>query len=181
MFVVIIPILVLPAIMILFRADRLAMKKGEDSFAQSPYERRLRQEESQEHQIEPVEQQQQHRQDGERRISISQQDELESGSTYPVPRCIASSHIEKSNLGYASLIRRYIIEMDLFGLILLGTSFSLIFLPFSLAPNARNGWENGDMLLMLMLGPIIFGIFLIYEWKFATCKLMPMRILKNKT
>lgn len=137
MFVIIIPTLVLPAILILFKADRLASMKGETSFAASPYERRMR--------------------------------ELSD----------PNGGIRK--IGWNQLIKRYAIEMDLIGLILLGTSFSLIFLPFSLAPDARNGWENGDMMTMLILGPTLFLFFIIYEIKWAPCKLMPMRILTNKT
>lgn len=136
MFVIIIPMLVLPAIVILFKADKLAAKKGETSFAASPYERRMRE-------------------------------------------MAGRSGIKK--VGWFDLIRRYAVEMDLIGLILLGTSFSLIFLPFSLAPNAKDGWENGDMLGMLIMGPLLFLFFIFYEIKFAPCKLMPTRILKNKT
>lgn len=46
------------------------------------------------------------------------------------------------DLTFIQLARRSIVDVDLFGLILLGFAFALILLPFNLVAAASNGWRN---------------------------------------
>ncbi|QEL58032.1 hypothetical protein CJJ09_000063 [Candidozyma auris] len=73
------------------------------------------------------------------------------------------------------------IQMDAFGLILMGFGWALLLLPFSLQPYAKDGWGNPSLIAMLVVGPVLLVVFAIYEFFFAPFPLMPRRILYNKT
>lgn len=43
-----------------------------------------------------------------------------------------------------------------FGLVLFGTAWTLILLPFTLSAGARGGWKNGSMIGMEVVGWVLF-------------------------
>lgn len=61
---------------------------------------------------------------------------------------IASSTWERRNDGsnekvtWFTVARDFCLHVDVFGLILLGTAWALIFLPFTLYADAKGGWKN---------------------------------------
>lgn len=79
------------------------------------------------------------------------------------------------------LIKEALIEIDAFGLILLGFAFSLLLLPFSLYSYAENGFRNPSMIAMVVVGGILLIIHVVYEIKFAKYSLLPKRVLFNRT
>ncbi|CUM48552.1 unnamed protein product [Debaryomyces tyrocola] len=54
-------------------------------------------------------------------------------------------------------------EFDLFGLLLLGTSITLILLPLSLYKSADKGWRNPSIIAMFVVGGVILALFVLYE------------------
>jgi len=70
-------------------------------------------------------------------------------------------------------------EMDLMGLILVAASLALILLPLGLAPAASKGWHTPSMLAMIIIGCVLFPIFLVFEWKVPRKPVVPMRWLRR--
>lgn len=89
--------------------------------------------------------------------------------------------VEKPKKSILQIIWDSAIEMDAFGLILMGFGWSLLLLPFSLEPYAKGGWNNPSLIAMLVVGPVLLIIFTVYEIFYAPFPLMPKRILVNKT
>ncbi len=73
------------------------------------------------------------------------------------------------------------LEVDLFGLILMGFGWSLLLLPFSLYENAANQWKNPSLIAMLVVGALLLIIYTVYEFWFAPYPSMPKRVLLNRT
>jgi hypothetical protein len=82
---------------------------------------------------------------------------------------------------WIKLLREGLIDIDIFGLIILGTSFSLILLPFTLAETADGGWANASIVAMLVIGFVLLIAFMLFEMYLAPKPLMTKRILKNRT
>lgn len=87
---------------------------------------------------------------------------------------------DESKKDWILLIKNSLIEIDAFGLILLGFGFSLLLLPFSLNTYAKGGWKNPSMIAMMIVGGILLIIFAIYEVKWCPMPCMPARVL-NRT
>lgn len=90
----------------------------------------------------------------------------------------------KENVGFKKnwkkLTWRVIAEVDLLGLLLLGFSFSLLLLPFSLYRGAEKQWRNPSLIAMFIVGGILFFFFIIYEFKYASYPILPKRCF-NRT
>ncbi|KAG8715583.1 hypothetical protein FRC09_016490 [Ceratobasidium sp. 395] len=71
-------------------------------------------------------------------------------------------------------------EIDIFGLLILAGGVACVLLPLTLAAKAKGGWHNPSMIAMLAVGPILLILFGIYEWKFASHPIVPMKFLRNK-
>ncbi|KAJ7178614.1 hypothetical protein C8R43DRAFT_467113 [Mycena crocata] len=70
--------------------------------------------------------------------------------------------------------------IDAFGLILLGTAFTLVLLPFTLYTSADNGWKNPSLIAMFVVGGVLLIAFSYWEFKLASHPIMPKRVI-NKT
>ncbi|EJD46903.1 MFS general substrate transporter [Auricularia subglabra TFB-10046 SS5] len=135
MFCIITLVMLLPAIFILFAADRRAKAIGDVNIAESLYARRYKKDH-----------------DGEE-----------------VPE------------SYFALIRRLAVEIDAFGLFLLGASFVLILTPFSIASQQPRGWHEPFIIAMMTLGAVLLIVFAIWDIKFAASPVMTKRIFFNRT
>lgn len=82
---------------------------------------------------------------------------------------------------YWQLLKTSLIEIDAFGLVLLGLAFSLILLPCSLYSYAEGGWKNPSMIAMEVFGGIFLISYVIFEVFFAPFPLLPKRVLVNRT
>ncbi|SJL02116.1 related to siderophore iron transporter mirC [Armillaria ostoyae] len=83
-----------------------------------------------------------------------------------------------------SLLQRtleVISQLDVVGLVLIGTSVALILLPLTLAENASGGWNNPSMIAMLVIGCVLFPAVGPWEFKFAKYPVIPMRFITNFT
>ncbi|TBU41144.1 MFS general substrate transporter [Dichomitus squalens] len=72
-------------------------------------------------------------------------------------------------------------QLDLVGLVLLGTAVALILLPMTLAQRAKNSWSSPNMIAMLVLGWILLPVFALWDIKFAKRPVIARRFLTNRT
>ena len=74
-------------------------------------------------------------------------------------------------------------ELDVMGLLLLSTAVSLILIPITLAPNAKQTWRNGSIIAMLVVGCVSAIAFLLWESnaKVAPKPFFPRRIFADRT
>lgn len=85
--------------------------------------------------------------------------------------------VKEGTLG--SRVWGFIEALDVFGIILLGAAVILILLPMTLSARALNGWGNGGMIAMIVIGVVMLPVFAFYQWKFSKYPIMPSRFLKN--
>ncbi|OBZ77205.1 Siderophore iron transporter 3 [Grifola frondosa] len=72
-------------------------------------------------------------------------------------------------------------QLDLIGLILLGTSVALILLPLTLSQTAKGGWHNPSMIAMLVIGCVLLPVFAFWDLRFAKRPVVAHRFLKNRS
>ncbi|KAK7447103.1 hypothetical protein VKT23_014316 [Stygiomarasmius scandens] len=97
------------------------------------------------------------------------------------PRGQVTAKAVDTQLSWAERARTNLVEIDAFGLILLGFGWSLLLLPFSLKTYANGGWHNPSMIAMMVVGGIFLICYVFYERFFAKMPSFPNRMLKNKT
>lgn len=83
-------------------------------------------------------------------------------------------------------------DMDFLGLLLIAASLALILLPLGLAPTSKDGWRTPSMVSrvddpvhpcahvqpsMIIVGVILFPIFIWYEHRYPRSPVVPMRWL----
>ena len=81
---------------------------------------------------------------------------------------------------WAKLLYQGLIDIDISGLIILGTAFSLILLPLTLAKETDGGWSNSRIIAMLVVGFVLLIAFILFEMYLAPKPLMTKRIIKNR-
>lgn len=81
---------------------------------------------------------------------------------------------------WKKLLWRVVIEVDAFGLLILGFGFSLLLLPFSLYDSAEDQWRNPSLIAMFVVGGILVIFFFVYESFWAPFPVVPKRCL-NRT
>jgi MFS family permease len=93
-----------------------------------------------------------------------------------------SGQVAESGFAYwVRLLHEGLIDIDIVGLVILGVSFSLILLPFTLAKDTAGGWGDTSIIVMLVIGFVLLIAFVLFEAYLAPKPLMTKRILKNRT
>ncbi|KAG7449141.1 drug:h+ antiporter [Guyanagaster necrorhizus] len=87
----------------------------------------------------------------------------------------------KSDKSFLEQTLEVISQLDVVGLVLIGTSVALILLPLTLAPSASGGWNNPSMIAMLVIGCVLFPAVGPWEFKFAKYPVIPLRFITNFT
>ena len=95
-------------------------------------------------------------------------------------RELAAWQGEESGRSLASAIWTNLVNIDFFGLLLLGFSFALLLAPSSLSYTASNGWKNPSLIAMQTIGGVLFIALILWEGWGTRRPLMPTRIL-NRT
>lgn len=91
---------------------------------------------------------------------------------------------ESTRIGFRrwrKLLYDGLIDIDILGLVILGTAFALILLPFTIAKSASGGWGNARIIAMLVVGFVLIIVFILFEVYLSPKPLMTKRIMKNKT
>lgn len=76
-------------------------------------------------------------------------------------------------------LARSLVEIDAFGLLLLGFGWSLLLLPFSLKTYAKGGWTNPSMIAMIVVGGVILIGYVVYEVNWAPVPSAPRRLVRG--
>ncbi|KIP08456.1 hypothetical protein PHLGIDRAFT_34950 [Phlebiopsis gigantea 11061_1 CR5-6] len=77
-------------------------------------------------------------------------------------------------------IRQKLMRVDYVGS-LIAIVFSILLLLGLTWGGVTHPWTSAAVLVPLILSGVMFALFLVWEAKFATLPIMPMRVLKNKT
>ncbi|KAI0666920.1 drug:h+ antiporter [Trametes maxima] len=72
-------------------------------------------------------------------------------------------------------------QLDLVGLILLGSAIALILLPMTLAQRAKSHWSDPSMLATLVLGWVLLPVFAVWDTRYAKRPVIARRFLSNRT
>jgi MFS family permease len=75
----------------------------------------------------------------------------------------------------------YVREFDLIGLLLLSSGFAFLLLPFNLYTMEAKGWASAMIICFLIFGVLLILAFIVWERFFATVKLTPWEILRDRT
>lgn len=60
-------------------------------------------------------------------------------------------------------------------------AFCLFLLPFTLVAYAPNGWKTGYIIAMIVIGLLLFPVFVLWEAKFAPVPFLPWNYLTERT
>ncbi|KAF8308260.1 MFS general substrate transporter [Clavulina sp. PMI_390] len=90
---------------------------------------------------------------------------------------------QEAKLPFAKRVTAFIIETDAIGLFFLAATLALIFLPMVIAGGsyATTTWQNPAIPAMMVVGGVVtLPIFVIYEIKYSTYPVVPLRLLRNR-
>ncbi|KAI2699985.1 hypothetical protein CBS147372_5602 [Penicillium roqueforti] len=90
---------------------------------------------------------------------------------------LASSH---GHVTFASL-KKYCIEIDLIGIILLAGGMALFLLPFSLWSYQKYQWRSAMIICMIVFGGLLLILFAVYERFWAPVTFIPFNLLMDRT
>lgn len=86
----------------------------------------------------------------------------------------------RGSVTFAAL-KKYAVEVDLFGCLLLASGMALFLLPFSLWSYQRNGWESPMIIGMITSGAILLILFVLWEKYLAPKTFIPFELLADRT
>lgn len=89
--------------------------------------------------------------------------------------------VRESNRSVLQSIWYYIIEFDIFGILLLAGGLAIFLLAFNLYSRQENGFASPMIICMIVFGVVLMGLFVIYEKFFAPKTFMPYELLKDRT
>ena len=89
---------------------------------------------------------------------------------------------KSSRLPHALLCVQHLWSLaDLFGLLLLASSLTLLLVPLTLAASAPHTWESPKILGMISAGGVLGALFLYWEAKKAANPILARILLRNRT
>ncbi|CAG8111055.1 unnamed protein product [Penicillium olsonii] len=80
-----------------------------------------------------------------------------------------------------SVVKKYCIEVDLFGIILLAGGMALFLLPFSLWSYQEDQWRSPMIICMIVFGGLLLIAFALYEKFWAPVTFIPFSLLMDRT
>ncbi|KAF9691958.1 hypothetical protein EKO04_009922 [Ascochyta lentis] len=94
-----------------------------------------------------------------------------------------AGYAQKTRSGRSTFdsLKFYLIEFDIFGIILLMGGFCLFMLPFTLQAYAPQRWKTPYIIAMIVLGILLFPTFVVYERFLAPVPFLPWKYLKERT
>lgn len=78
-------------------------------------------------------------------------------------------------------IKRYLIDVDLLGILILASGMSLFLLPFSLYSYQGDGWRSSMIICMIIFGGLMIIAFVLYEKFLAPVPFIPFKLLSDRT
>lgn len=80
-----------------------------------------------------------------------------------------------------STVKKYCIEVDLIGIILLAGGMALFLLPFSLWSYQEDQWRSPMIICMIVFGGLLLIAFALYEKFWAPVTFIPFNLLMDRT
>ncbi|EOD50332.1 putative siderophore iron transporter mirb protein [Neofusicoccum parvum UCRNP2] len=77
--------------------------------------------------------------------------------------------------------QKFAIQFDVVGSVLFVIGLALILLPLSLRSHSPAGWLDLSMISKFIAGYSCLCLFVAWEWKFAPVKLIPYRVIMDRT
>lgn len=78
-------------------------------------------------------------------------------------------------------VKRYAIEVDLLGIIMLAAGMALFLLPFSIYSYQAEKWKSPMIICMIVFGALLILAFTIWEKYFAPVTFIPFELLFDRT
>ncbi|KAJ5111024.1 hypothetical protein N7532_001559 [Penicillium argentinense] len=88
---------------------------------------------------------------------------------------------EPSNRTFLQSIFHYNNELDLIGVILFSGGLVVFLLPFSIAPEAPNGWGSDYIIAMIVVGFVMLFVFILHEAYTAPRPMLNWKLLSDRT
>ncbi|KAK5940428.1 hypothetical protein PMZ80_006843 [Knufia obscura] len=89
--------------------------------------------------------------------------------------------VEKHSKLTVGSLKRYAIEVDLPGILILAAGMALFLLPFSLYSYQPEGWQSPMVISMIVVGGVLLIFFAVYERFFAVKTFIPLSLLSDRT
>jgi MFS family permease len=88
-----------------------------------------------------------------------------------------------AGMSFMQMVKNLWFELDIGGSILLSAAFALILIPLTIASKSYDGWGNGSVIAMIVLGVVCLSFFPFWESrkKLAPVPLIPLHLLKSRT
>lgn len=77
-------------------------------------------------------------------------------------------------------LKRFVVDLDLIGLILLTVGWGLLLVALTLSGGAAGRWNNPSIIAMVVVGPLILIGFGMWEIKWAKYPAIPGMFLRNR-
>lgn len=96
---------------------------------------------------------------------------------------IKSPRPKRRSAGLVGILRQTWYDLDVGGLTLLSAAVTLILVPLTLAANAKNGWKNASIVVLIAIGVVCLIALPFYESskKLAPKPLLSLHLLKQRT
>lgn len=78
-------------------------------------------------------------------------------------------------------IKKYVIDVDLFGILILAAGMALFLLPFSIYSYQADRWRSPMIICMIIFGALLIICFVLWEKFFAPVKFIPVKLLSDRT
>jgi MFS family permease len=82
---------------------------------------------------------------------------------------------------FAQSVWYYVVQFDLFGILLICAGLALFLLPFSLYSYQADGWKSPMIICMIIFGGLLCIAFVIWEKYFAPVTFVPYHLLMDRT
>lgn len=89
--------------------------------------------------------------------------------------------VSPPKMSFTERARHIAEQLDLVGLVLLGSAVGLILLPLTLAKKAKYGWTNPSIIAMFIMGVILTSLFAIWDLRHASRPVIAPRFLRNRS
>lgn len=78
-------------------------------------------------------------------------------------------------------VKKYVVDVDLFGLIILAGGMALFLLPFSIWSYQDDEWRSPMIICMIIFGGLLIVAFVLYETYLAPVTFIPTKLLMDRT
>ncbi|KAF5622979.1 SIT1-transporter of the bacterial siderophore ferrioxamine B [Fusarium sp. NRRL 52700] len=91
-----------------------------------------------------------------------------------------SSSMEQETPSWAASLKSFFWEFDVIGVLLLTAALAMSLIPLTLAGGQSSKWRDAGILTPLIIGIILFPVFVIWERKISH-PMLPIHLLKHRT